>query len=206
MPRLLCSTLLLIPVCFGSYALGQAATPEPADNAPSITLDQRELPADGLTPDGVPRGKTSLVRGVLKRMDPVHDQLLIHAFGGGEVRVAFDPRTKMLAGNEHTPFTTLPVGSVVSVDTVMDGGKLFAVSVRAGSSAASELNGQVVRYDAAKSQLTLRDPMSPENFSLKINSSSVLLNQGKATSAQNLVAGTLVRAWFSGTQRNVTKL
>lgn len=206
MPRLLRSTALLLPIWIGGYALGQAAPPPTAENTPSITLDQRELPSDGLTPDGLPRGKTSLVRGVLKRLDSVHDQLLIHAFGGGDVRVAFDPRTKMLAGDVRTTFNTIPVGSVVSVDTVMDGGKLFAVSVRAGSTAASELDGQVVRYDAAKSQITLRDPMNPENFSLKIAPSSVLLNQGKATSAQNLVAGTIVRAWFSGAQRTITKL
>jgi hypothetical protein len=206
MLRFLCSTIILAPICIGGCAQGQASAPAPSDKSPSITLEQRELPADRLTPDGVPRGKTSLVRGVLKRLDPVHDQLLIHAFGGGDVRVAFDPRTQMLAGNGRTPFTSIPVGSVVSVDTVMDGGKLFAVSVRSGTSTASEMDGQVVRYDAAKSQLTLRDPMSPENFSVKITSSSVLLNQGKATSAQNLVAGTLVRAWFSGVQRSVIKL
>ena len=208
MPRLLCSTIILTTsILVGGYALAQDAVPAASDKAPSITLDQRELPADEMTPDGVPRGKTTLVRGVLKRLDPVHDQLLIHAFGGKDVRVAFDPRTRMVAGNERTPFTSLPVGSVVSVDTVMDGDRLFAVSIRAGSTAASELDGQVIRYDAAKSRLTLRDPMSPENFSLKITASSVVLNQGKATSAQNLVAGTLVRAWFSGgPEKTVTKL
>jgi hypothetical protein len=214
MLRLLRSTILTSilssSILIGACALGQAA-PQAASIAPDDNSSQNQAPQNqtggpGLGPDELPRGKTSLVRGVLKRLDPVHDQLLIHAFGGGDVRVAFDPRTQMLAGNERTPFTSLPVGSVVSVDTVMDGGKLFAVSVRAGTTTASEMDGQVVRYDAAKSQLTLRDPMSPENFSVKITSSSVLLNQGKATSAQNLVAGTLVRAWFSGAQRTVTKL
>jgi hypothetical protein len=197
-------------IVIGSCALGQAApqaaSVTPAENSSQNQASQNQTGGPGVGPAELPRGKTSLVRGVLKRLDPVHDQLLIRAFGGGDVRVAFDPRTQMLAGNERRPFTSLPVGSVVSVDTVMDGGKLFAVSVRAGTSTASEMDGQVVRYDAAKSQLTLRDPMSPENFSVKITSSSVLLNEGKATSAQNLVAGTLVRAWFSGAQRNVTKL
>jgi len=214
MLRLLRSTILTSilssSILIGGCALGQAA-PQAASIAPDDNSSQNQAPQNqtggpGLGPAELPRGRTSLVRGVLKRLDPVHDQLLIHAFGGGDVRVAFDPRTQMLAGNERTPFTSLPVGSVVSVDTVMDGGKLFAVSVRAGTTTASEMDGQVVRYDAAKSQLTLRDPMSPENFSVKITSSSVLLNQGKATSAQNLVAGTLVRAWFSGAQRTVTKL
>src|SRR6267142_6600109 len=126
MLRLLCSLIILTPICIGGRALGQASVPVPPDKPPSITLEQRELPAPGLTSAELPRGKTSLVRGVLKRLDPVHDQLLIHAFGGGDVRVAFDPRTQMLTGNERTAFTSLPVGSVVSVDTVIDGGKLFA--------------------------------------------------------------------------------
>src|SRR2546421_11703810 len=124
MLRLLCSTILLTPICIAGYAFGQDSTTAAPDKISSITLDPRKLPAEGLMPDGVPRGKTSLVRGVLKRLDPVHDQLLIHAFGGGDVRVAFDPRTRMLVGNERTPFTTIPVGSVLSVDTVMDVGKL----------------------------------------------------------------------------------
>src|SRR5258707_767665 len=163
------STILTSSILIGGCALGQAApqaaslTPDNGSTSQNQT-SQNQGSGPGLTPAELPRGKTSLVRGVLKRLDPVHDQLLIHAFGGGDVRVAFDPRTQMLAGNERTPFTSLPVGSVVSVDTVVDGGKLFAVSVRAGTTTASELNGQVVRYDATKSQLTLRNPMSPENF------------------------------------------
>ena len=130
MPRTLRSTLILTSsILIGGYALSQDAAPATSDKASSITLDQRELPPDGLTPDGVPRGKTSLVRGVLKRWDPVHDQLLIRAFGGGDVRVAFDPRTQMLAGDQHTPFTSLPVGSVVSVDTVMNGGIYYSAGL-----------------------------------------------------------------------------
>jgi hypothetical protein len=210
MLRLLCSTIVTSSILVGGCALGQAAPQAgsiaPAENSSQNQAPQNQTGGPGVGPAELPRGKTSLVRGVLKRLDPVHDQLLIRAFGGGDVRVAFDPRTQMVAGNQRTPFTSIPVGSVVSVDTVMDGGKLFAVSIRSGTSTASEMDGQVVRYDATRSQLTLRDPMSPDNFSVKITSSSVLTNQGKATSAQNLVAGTLVRAWFSGAQRNVTKL
>lgn len=213
-------SMLAGSLLIGSCALGeeapQAASVPAGEKSPqnqvSATATSETQPAQnqaggpGMGPTELPRGKTSLVRGVLKRLDPVHDQLLIRAFGGGDVRVAFDPRTQMLAGDQRTPFTSIPVGSVVSIDTVMDGGRLFAVSVRAGTMTASEMEGQVVRYDATRSQLTLRDPMSPQNFSVKITPSSILTNQGTATSAQNLVSGTLVRAWFSGAQRNVTKL
>jgi len=142
-------------------------------------------------------GKVSLVRGVLKRLDAVHDQLLIHAFGGGDIRIAFDARTQVFPAGAGSHLLSIPAGSIVSVDTVIDHGKLFARSVRTGSSEAVELNGQVVRYDAAKSQLTVRDPMSPQNVSLHVTPSTTVANQGQPASPQDLAPGMLVRVQFS---------
>jgi hypothetical protein len=148
-----------------------------------------------------------LVRGVVKRLDPIRDQLLIHAFGGGDLRIAFDGRTQLFSENTRTRLTSIPVGSVVSVDTVIDGGKLFARAVRTGSSDdAAELSGQVVGYNAAKSRLTLRDPISPEGVSLRITSSTTVVNQGQPASPQALSPGMLVRVWFSPTQSAANKV
>jgi hypothetical protein len=161
-------------------------------------------------PDGPstpkPGGKVGLVRGVLKRLDPVHDQLLIHAFGGGDVRIVFDPRTQLISGNTSTHKITLPLGSVVSVDTVIDSGKLFALAVRTGSTNAGELNGQVVRYDSARSLLILRDPLSLEGISLRIAPDTTVVNQGRPASPQALSTGMLVRVWFLPTQNVANKV
>jgi hypothetical protein len=138
-----------------------------------------------------------LVRGVLKRLDPIHDQLWIHPFGGHDLRIAFDARTQLLSENAGAHLISLPAGSVVSVDTVIDNGKLFARSVRTGAANAVEMNGQIVRYDAAKSQLILRDPLSPKSVSLRITSSTMIVNRGQPASAQDLSAGMLVRVQFS---------
>jgi hypothetical protein len=145
-------------------------------------------------------GKVGLVRGVVKRLDPIHDQLWIRAFGGHDIRIAFDARTQLVTENADTHLISLPPGSVVSVDTVIDNGKLFARAVRTGPADAIELNGQVVRYDAAKSQLTLRDPMSPKSVSLRITSSTMVVNRGQPASPQDLSAGMLVRVQFSPAQ------
>jgi hypothetical protein len=200
MLRFLC-TMILIGGSAQAQAAGQTTSTTSPDN-----VGPQPTAADGLSSPASPAGRVSLVRGVLRRFDPLHDELLVRAFGGGDVRIAFDPRTQLVAENTRTRFTSVPLGSVVSVDTVMDGGKLFALSVRAGSSAATELNGQVVRYDAAKSQLALRDPVSPESISLKITSSTMVVNRGQATSAQSLSPGMLVRAWFSAAQRAASKI
>jgi hypothetical protein len=147
-----------------------------------------------------------LVRGVVKRLDPIHDQLLIHSFGGGDLRIAFDGRTQLFSENTRTRLTSIPAGSVVSVDTVIDGGKLFARAVRTSPSNAAELSGQVVDYNPAKSRLTLRDAMSPDGISLRISSSTTVVNQGQPASLQTLSPGMLVRVWFSPAQNAANRV
>jgi len=154
----------------------------------------------------LPSSKVGLVRGVVKRTDPIKDELVVRAFGGGDVKIAFDPRTCFLPENANLHLTSIPAGAVVSVDTVIDNGKLFARSVRTDKPGANgiELNGKVVRYDAGRSRLVLRDPISPDSVSLRISPSTVVIDQGRSVSPQDLSEGMLVRIWFSPTQ-NVAK-
>jgi hypothetical protein len=187
-------TMILVAGCAQAQVAASAASSPASDDTgarPTAAIP------DGLSPARELGGKVSLVRGVLKRLDPIHDQLLIHAFGGGDIRIAFDARTQLLPETTGKHLISLPAGSVVSVDTVIDNGKLFARAVRTGPSNAAELNGQVVRYDAAKSQLTLRDPMSPKSVSLRITPSTSIVNRGRPASPQDLSAGMLVRVQFS---------
>ena len=185
------------------------APPDPAISpaSPATTDRSQTAPPESLAPSELPGGKIGLVRGVVKRNDAVHDQLVVRAFGGRDVRIAFDPRTKLLP-ESTTHITSIPVGAVVSVDTVMDHGKLFARSVRTGgsSSTAVELSGKVVRYDAGSSRLILRDPISPENVSLRVTGSTVVQNQGKAASAQVLAPGMLVRVKFSADKNTANNI
>ncbi len=192
MKRLLWVTLLL-----AAGAQAQVAVPDTPDaSQPTSTLSTDDIAAAGKS-----RGKVGLVRGTLKRFDPVHDRLVIRAFGGGEVKVAFGPRTQFLAfENARRHFSSIPVGSVVSVDTVVDSGNLYALSVRTGRSNAAELNGQVVRYDASRSHLILRDPVSPKDASLRITPSTTVVKQGEAVSPQVLSPGMLVHVAFFPSQ------
>jgi len=190
-------TMILVAGCAQAQVDAPAASSATSDEA-----GQRQAAAitDSLSSPSELGGKVGLVRGVLKRLDPIHDQLLIHAFGGHNIRIAFDARTQLLPENAGTHLISLPAGSVVSVDTVIDNGRLFARSVRTGPSNAVELNGQIVRYDAAKSQLILRDPLSPKSVSLRITSSTMVVNRGQPASPQALSPGMLVRVQFSSGQ------
>src|SRR5580704_340881 len=205
MPRL-CLTLTLLAGCVQAQTAAPAATPV----APAATANdggpQRSIAIADTSSEPVPGRKVGLVRGVVKRLDPIHDQLLIHSFGGGDLRIAFDGRTQLFSENTRTRLTSIPAGSVVSVDTVIDGGKLFARAVRTSPSNAAELSGQVVDYNGAKSRLTLRDAMSPEGISLRISSSTTVVNQGQPASLQALSPGMLVRVWFSPAQNAANRV
>jgi hypothetical protein len=182
-----------------------AAAQAPASGAPS---DDPQTSADvqGLLPHSELNGKATLIRGVLKQLDPIHDQLLIRVFGGKDIRIAFDPRTELLHENTRTSLSQIPAGSVVSVDAVMNDGKLFARSVRVAAAGTGELTAQVVRYDAAKNRLVLRDPGSPEDIGLQVTSSTTVLNHGQAASPQALSPGMLVRIKFVPASRSATNI
>ena len=198
MTRLLWSMIVLI-----GFVQAQVAVPDPSNEAGA---QPKAAGPDSRSSARKPEEKIGLVRGVLKRVDPIHDQLWIHAFGGRDVRIAFDPRTQLLPADAKTPLTSIPAGSVVSVDTVIDGGKLFAISVRTGPANAAELDGQILRYDAAKSRLILRDPMSPKSVALRITPSTVIANRGQPASPQALSPGMLVQVWFSPAQNAANRI
>jgi hypothetical protein len=192
------------------FAIGCAVSLAQAQSivaVPSNDSGTARVPAnDDISPPRKLDGKVGLVRGVVKRLDPIHDQLVIHAFGGGDVRIAFDGETKLLSENAGMHLTGIPVGTVVSVDTLIDNGKLFARSVRTGTSSSAELNGQVVRYDPARSQLTLRDPISPEGIPIRVTENTKVINKEQVVSLAALSDGTLVRVWFSAPEHTASRI
>lgn len=201
----LLSAILSVSIVGCMQAQNAVPAASPVEPQPPIAVSDG-VSLDRISAEQLPGGKVSLMRGVLKRIDPVHDQLLIHAFGGGDVRIAFDPRTQFFLENAQQHLSSIPAGSVVSIDTVIEGGKLFARSVRTGTSTAVELSSQVVRYDPTRSQLILRDPASPQSVSLRITPSTTVVNRGQPASPQALSEGMLVQVWFSPVQKAATRV
>lgn len=179
--------------------VGCAQAQSTAPTTSNATAGSRSVPAnDDVAPVHKTEGKVSLTRGVLKRMDPVYDQLVIQPFGGGrEIRIRFDTETRVLPGNTALGLSKLPAGSVISVDTAIQDGKLYAVSVRTGNYGVAELSGQIERYDPTRSELTLNDKLSPESISLRVSPTTKVVRDGKPVSLQALASGELVRVSFS---------
>lgn len=195
--------LILMVGCAQGQSITPTTTPT-TNNAPST--GRTGSSEDDISPPRKLDGKIGLVRGVLKRLDPIHDQLIVRAFGGGDVRIAFDGQTQLFSESAGAKLSNIPAGTPVSVDTLIDNGKLFARSVRTGAPGSAELNGQIVRYDPSRSQLTLRDPVSPENVSVRVTAATQVINKGQSVSSAALSDGMLVRVWFSAAGHAASKV
>jgi hypothetical protein len=202
--------LLLVAISTVGVAQAQSTPPAAPATSPTgsanSTTQQAAPPAGDVLPSRELHGKVGLVRGVIAKLDPIRDQLTVRSFGGNDIKINFDGRTQLPAGSTLTRLSTVPVGSVVSVDTVIDNGKLFARAVRISAANSVELSGQVVDYDATRSQLTLHDPLSPENVSLRIAAGAKILDRGKPATSPTLSSGMLVRVWFSATQHTASQV
>jgi hypothetical protein len=187
---------------FAAWVHAQTAAP------PAITVHDPKNPASGedLFPTHKVTGTVSLVRGVLKQIDPIHDHLVVQTFGGGDVRIAFDGQTKLISESTGAHVTSIQPGSVVSVDTGLQDGKLFARSVRVGTSSAAELNGQIVEFDRARSRLTLREPISPENIFVQVRQNTVILQHAQSATQQALLPGSLAKVSFSPVDKAANRI
>lgn len=186
--------------------MGSSAA-EPSTRAktdPIVDVDNAMDPAS-LIPDLPalsPKEKTSLIGGTVDKLDRVRDQIVIHTFGGGKMRISFDPRTHFYLGSgEGSPYDLKP-GERVYVDTMLDGDAVFARNIRVkGVSAAGESQGTVISYRYDKGELLIRDALSPRVLKIRISPQTRVTRGDEPGSASQLEEGALVSLKF-GPQQN----
>lgn len=177
----------------GSIKPVPAAAPENSTDV-DIVADPASLLPD-LPP--VPRVKATLVGGTIERLDRVRDQVTVQVFGGGRMKVLFDPRTRIYRGKAETTIADLKVGDRIYLDTILDGNTVFARTVRLKTAQAlGESQGVVLKYSSDRSELTLRDSISPTPISVRINGSTRYIQGDKAVSAGMLSVGSLIAVKF----------
>ena len=128
---------------------GTIATPKPQD--PDPLLDLPPVSSNGET----------LVGGIIFKLDRVRDRMVVKPFGGGQLEISFDPRTKIVRGEQAAVARDLRVGDRIHVETVNQGSKIFAKKIHIGlATAQGEAHGQVVAYDAASGNISINDELS----------------------------------------------
>ncbi len=211
LPITLASVLILAGVSYGQVpaqsAMSSAVVSSPPAisvvNEPEPALDNAEIALDpaSLLPDlpSLPPAKATLVGGRVEKLDRVQDRLTLQVFGGGKMKVVFDPRTRIYRDGVPASAADLRPGDRVYVDTILDGSTVFARSIRLKSTAPTgESQGVIVSY--GRGVLTMRDQLSPHSVTVRLSPSTRIVKGDKISSANELVPGTLVAVKFGAQQ------
>jgi hypothetical protein len=122
---------------------------------------------------------------------------VLRAFGGRDVSVDFDVRTRIL--REETPVSTreLRPGARIYADTALVNGRIFAKTIRIGPSAATgEANGQVTAYDPGTRRLKIRNALAAEPLEVQIIAATTIRTGERTVDPSTLTVGSLVHVTF----------
>ena len=164
---------------------------------------QKEAGADPSDLPPMPKGKSTVIGGMIRGVDHVRDQFILNIFGGKTMKVLFDQRTQVYRDGVRTPLRDLRAGDHVSVETSLDGTAVFARSIHMLSqSPQGECEGQVLKYSPGDGELTVRDVLSGEPIRLRVPAGTVVVRRGDEGSSsaepaiRDLAAGDLVSVKF----------
>lgn len=145
----------------------------------------------------LPTGKVTLIGGTIHSIDPVRDQMVVQIFAGHRMTVLFDERTRMYRDGKAASPADLKKGERAYMDTTLDGKDIFARSIRVASASPSgQSSGQIVAFDRATGELTLRDTLSPEPVTMQVASDATILSGDRTAAPAELRSGALVALTF----------
>ncbi len=174
-------------------------TVKPPDASESETL----IDPASLLPD-LPKlapAKASLIGGNIGRLDRVRDEITVQVFGGGKMKISFDPRTHFYRDGREAPLSDLHKGDRIYIDTILDGSTVFARTIRVKTSGSSgESQGIIASYRADNGELQLRDSLSPQNVKIQVTPQTRVLEGDHVVSSSTLLPGTLVAIKFGARQ------
>jgi hypothetical protein len=168
---------------------------------PSIKPDV--APADFTDIPKLPRGNTTLFGGAIRNFDPVRDQFTLVVMGERPMHVLFDERTQVFRDGSKIRLRELGAEEHASVETTLDGDKVFAVSIHILSQPAEgHYEGRVLSYNRSTGVLTIDASASRDSFRVLVSSSTQFSRSGQrqfasiASGPSDLAPGSLVSITF----------
>ncbi len=188
------------PIANDAAEPSTTTTARPARNDDvDIALDPASLIPD-LPP--IPKQNATLIGGTIEKLDRVRDQIVVRTFGGGTIKICFDPRTHFFRGRADGNAYDLKPGDRVYVDTQLDGDTIFARNIRVSdTTSAGEGQGTVISYRSDNGELLLSDALSPRAIKVRITPETRILQGDHNVAAYDLENGALVSVKF-GPQQN----
>lgn len=214
----LMASLALAPWAFANSdperaAAAPASSPDVTASAPATAdltaanpgVNASFLPAMPLAP----AGKSTVIGGVIRSIDPVLDEMTLGVYGNGKpMKIYFDERTKFYRDGVKTPLDDMKPQDHASVETLLDGDQVFAVSVHMLSgSPEGECQGQVLAFDPRDGAVTVRNSLSGAPIKLLVEPRTTIARIGQpafassVTGTSDLMRGALISIKFQSDNR-----
>src|SRR5215471_6194274 len=149
------------------------------DAAPKTTEAKQPAPEPGNAPGdllAMPKGKSTVIGGMISGVDPVADRLTLKVFGGKQMKILFDERTQVYRDGAKSSLRDLRTNDRASVETMQDGDTVFARSIHMLSrSPEGDCHGQIVSYDPGGGVLTVSESLSPEYIKLIVPAGTAIV-------------------------------
>jgi len=155
-----------------------------------------------------PRGKSTILGGEIRRVDPVRDELTLKVFGQRPVKILFDERTQVYSDGKKIPLRELVPSDHASVQTVLDGTDVYALSVHVMSqSPEGEYQGRVLNYNPGTGELSVSSVSLHDPLKLLVPANTPIARVGQPafaalrSGASDLVAGALISVKFESNNK-----
>ena len=165
---------------------------------------EADIPTNGvgeLPP--VPGGTSTIFGGSISRVDPILDEIRLHVYGERPMKILFDERTQVFLDGKKISLRELKPVDHASLQTTLDGDKVFAISIHILSNPSEgKFQGRVLAYDRNSGELRLDASPSPEPFRVKVPNGVKISRIGQssftreAASLADLKPGSLVEVSF----------
>lgn len=174
----------------------QIAGPDAAITSASPTSGLPSLPP-------LPAGKSTVIGGEIRNVDPVLDRFNLQVIGQKPMRILFDERTQIFRDGKRIRVADLRSNEHASVQTVLDGTDVFAISIHMLSQTPEgEFQGHVLNYNPDSGELMVNSAMSGEPFKLLVRADTSVVREGQGafvserSGPADLTNGALISATF----------
>ncbi|HVU47113.1 MAG TPA: hypothetical protein VHD85_13365 [Terracidiphilus sp.] len=188
--------LLQAPVLYS-----QSDSQPPAKTATPLE-DLADLPP-------APHGRTTIFGGMIRNLDPIRDELTLGVVGEHPMHILFDERTRVFRDGKRIPLQDLRATEHASVETTLDKGKVFAVSIHILSGTPEgEYQGSVLNYDSSNGALSIRASSSPAPFKIFVTANTRFSRFGQpqfrsvGSGTSDLIPGSLISVTFRPSKDN----
>lgn len=160
-------------------------------------LKDTESPHDPLLePKPLPEASLSLIGGIVRKLDTIHNRLTLQPFGGGDKYVIyFDERTRILSAGRETTVLAIHTGDRVYADTQALGAQVFARTLQVKTAGSPlEASGQII--EILGGQVRLEDRLSGRTIRFALSGQTKVESRGTAVPASDLHSGSLIDVTF----------